>query len=102
MASAIRAELNPRALNGDNAVQLVIELPADFVAMESEETIKQEVRASYALWLFRHSKVTLSKAAEIAGVDLYRFMELCKEERIPVVDVSHEELLEEVRGMAQA
>lgn len=36
------------------------------------------------------------KAAELAGFDLYDFMILCKTHCIPVIDMSSEELLEEL------
>jgi len=36
------------------------------------------MRLSYALWLFKNAKVTLSKAAELAAMDIYAFMVECK------------------------
>ena len=64
--------------------------------------IRQEISTSYALWLFQRERVTLVKAAELAGVDLYTFMAICKENRIAVIDISREELLEELNGLNPA
>ncbi len=57
-------------------MQITIELPNDFVAFKAVPEIKQEIKTSYALWLFQHEheRVTLVNSAELAGVDLYDFM----------------------------
>ena len=80
-------------------MQIAIELPDDFVALQTELTIRHEMRTSCALWLFQRGRVTLGKAAELAGVDLYDFMLICKENRVPVIDPSREELMAEMNGI---
>jgi len=40
------------------------------------------------------------KAAELAGMNLYDFMSICKANRIPVIDITREELLEELSGFS--
>jgi predicted HTH domain antitoxin len=79
-------------------MQIAIELPNDFVAFQDVPGIRQEVRTSYALWLYQRERVTLAKAAEVAGVSLYDFMGICKSNQIPVIDITREELLEELTG----
>jgi predicted HTH domain antitoxin len=79
-------------------MQIAIDLPNDFVAFQAVPDIQQEVRTSYALWLYQRERVTLAKAAELAGVSLYDFMNLCKTNRIPVIDITRDELLEEMAG----
>ena len=51
------------------------------------------MRLSYALWLFKNARVTLTKAAELAGLDIYDFMSACKQNEVAVIDISKEELL---------
>ena len=80
-------------------MQIAIELPNDFVAFQAEPEIRKEIRISYALWLFQRERVTLVKAAELAGLDLYDFMGVCKDNRVPVIDISRDELLEELTGL---
>ncbi len=77
-------------------MQVAIDLPNDFVAFQTTADLHREIRVSYALWLYRHERVTLSKAAEVAGVSLYEFMKFCKSDRIPVIDLSQEELMAEL------
>jgi len=77
-------------------MQIAIELPNDFVAFQALSSIRQEIRMSYSLWLYQQERVTLARAAELAGFNLYDFMSICKANRIPVIDVTRDELLEEL------
>ena len=62
-------------------------------------SVREELRQSYALWLFQRERVTLAKAAEVADMSLYDFMALCKASQIPVMDISREELTAELAGL---
>lgn len=79
-------------------MQIAIELPNDFVAFQDMPDIRQEICISYALWLYQRERVTLVKAAELAGISLYDFMSTCKTNRIPVINITRDELLEELAG----
>lgn len=79
--------------------EIVINLPNDFVVLQPIKEIEQNMRLSYALWLFKNAKVTLSKAAELATLDIYDFLAECKKNEVPVINVSKEELLDELASM---
>jgi predicted HTH domain antitoxin len=83
-------------------MQIAIELPNDFVSFQAEPQIRKDIRNSYALWLFQRERVTLVRAAELAGMGVYDFMTVCKDNRVPVIDVSRDELLEELAGFKTA
>ncbi len=74
-------------------MQIAIDLPGDFVAFQGEQSIRREIKLSYALWLYQTERVTLSKAAELAGLDIYDFMTECKNSRIPVIAVERGALI---------
>ncbi|HEY8034512.1 MAG TPA: UPF0175 family protein [Methylobacter sp.] len=80
-------------------MQIAVNLPNDFVSFQSAADIEKDMRLSYSLWLFKNARVTLSKAAELAGMDIYEFIAACKQNDVPVIDISKEELLEELAGM---
>ena len=80
-------------------MQIAVNLPNDFVSSQFAADIEKEMRLSYSLWLFKNARVTLAKAAELAGLDIYDFMSACKQNEVPVIDISKEELLEELAGM---
>jgi predicted HTH domain antitoxin len=83
-------------------MQIAIDLPSDFVEMQTVSVIEREIRVSYSLSLFKAERITLSKAAELAGMNIYDFMRTCKENMIPVIDVTREELLQELESMRPA
>lgn len=80
-------------------MQIAINLPNDFVAFQLPEDIEKEMRLSYSLWLLKNARVTLSKAAELADLDIYEFIAACKTNEVPVIDITRDELLEELEGM---
>lgn len=79
-------------------MQIAIDLPNDFVQFQTESDIQKEIRTSYAVWLFQHQRVTLAKASELAGIDIYDFMALCKANRVPVINMTRQEMLEELES----
>ncbi len=80
-------------------MQIAIELPNDFMALREKQVVEQEMRLSYALQLYKKSKVTLSKATQLAGLNHYDFIDACKKEAIPVISISKQELLEELENI---
>lgn len=77
-------------------MQIAIDLPNDFLTLQSLSEVQQEIRIAYALWLCRQERITLMKASELTGLNIYDLMGLCKAHQIPVIDISREELLEEL------
>ena len=63
--------------------------------------IEQDIRLSYSLWLFKNAKVSISKAAELANLTIYEFMNACKKNDVPVIDMSKDELLDDLAGMTR-
>ena len=61
---------------------------------------REEIRISYALWLYQQTRVTLSKAAQLAGLDIYEFMSVCKANQVPTMDISPDELAQEIAGLS--
>ncbi|WP_197484902.1 UPF0175 family protein [Methylomonas koyamae] len=58
-------------------MQIAIDLPNDFVNFQSGADIEKDMRLSYSLWLFKNAKVTITKAAELAHLDIYDFIAAC-------------------------
>ena len=56
-------------------MQIAVNLPNDFVDFQLAADIEKEMRLSYSLWLLKNARVTLSKAAELAGIDIYEFID---------------------------
>ena len=78
-----------------DTMQISIDLPNDFVVLQSVH----DMRLSYALWLFKNAKITLSKAAELTNMDIYAFIAECKKNEVSVISITKTELLEELADM---
>lgn len=59
---------------------------------------EQEARLALALELYRQRRISLGKAAELAGCPLREFMRLASQENIPVIDYDPEDLQREAQG----
>lgn len=77
-----------------------VELPSSFVDFQVHAQIEHDMRLAYALWLFKGAKVTIAKAAELAGLNIYEFIKACKDNQVSVIDITKDELLEELEGLA--
>ena len=78
---------------------LQIELPDDYVNHQTASRVEREIPTVYAMWLYSSGTVTLSKAAKLAGLAMYDFMSFCSANRVPVIDITTDELTQEVAGM---
>lgn len=82
-------------------MRVAVDLPNDFVEMLTEQAIAKEMRLAYALALFKDARITIAKAAELAGITIDEFMAACKANRIPVIEVSREELVQELQSIGR-
>jgi len=78
-------------------MQIAVEVPSDFMALREKQTVEQEMRLCFAV--FKNAEITLSKAAQLAGYNHYEFIDACKKERITVINISKEELLNELKDL---
>ena len=79
-------------------MQIAVDLPKEFVTFQGVQHIQKEILLSYALWLFQQSRITLSKGAQLAGMDIYEFMHACKANNVHTIGIEPEELAEELAG----
>lgn len=71
---------------------------------DKSTTIRKILERGIADWrkeratdLLRKGKVTLAKAAEIAGISIYEMIELVKEKKIDYIRITAEELEEDLK-----
>ncbi len=61
-----------------NSLHIEFELPT-ILATQAEldaDNINQEVRRMFALFLYEHKRISLSKACEIGGMSLWEFADI--------------------------
>ncbi|MEW6095405.1 MAG: UPF0175 family protein [bacterium] len=78
------------------AVRLEVDFPKDvfFSFKKSKKEVERELRQACALELLRERKLSFGKAAELAGIPLSDFMDITRENKIPLREYSEEELKE--------
>jgi len=78
--------------------KLTIEIPEDLalVLNESWDQLAQEIRVMSAIKLYELGKLSLGKAAELAGMSKVDFIFLLSKYGVPVLDYSEETLEHEI------
>jgi predicted HTH domain antitoxin len=82
-------------------VSINIDVPADiFVALnESKEEFKKELTLSAAIWMYKTEKLSLTKAASLAGFHRYDFEKILAENQIPIAFLSAADIFNDVNKM---
>ena len=86
-------------------VQAIIELPEELYLSLSasgltKEKIARESRRLLALKYFRDKILSLSRAAQLAGLSKWDFIEFLSENNVPVLDYDEDKVAREL-GVAQ-
>lgn len=83
--------------------KLTLELPEDLALIlnESWDQLAQEIRVMSAIKLYELGKLSLGKAAELAGMQKVDFMFLLSKYGVPVIDYSEETLEHEARTIRE-
>jgi predicted HTH domain antitoxin len=78
-----------------------IELPSDiFLTLnENEVELKKRIKTTLAVELYRQEKVTLGKAAQIAGFSRFAFETLLSEMNISISNLTDEEVLADIKKL---
>lgn len=81
-------------------MHLELDMPSDCLTTDNTALISREVKLSYALWLFKQARITIGKAAKLAGLNIYDFMSACKNHQVSVIDTTEQELRQELASAA--
>ena len=71
-------------------------------AIVDSNTTRKEITTFYALWQYRQEGVTLAKTAQLAGMDVYDLMQVCKGNRFAIIEVNRAEQADELNGLMPA
>lgn len=79
-------------------VKISFEIPENMLIAlnESTEELTNQVRLSVALHFFKSHKLSLGKAAELAGIEKYEFREELFKNNIPIINYAPDELKREL------
>ena len=83
-------------------MQVTLNIP-DFAPLtlnKDMQELKQTIKLSTALMLFKNAKFSIEQASHFANLSLYDFMEECKKNQIPVISYDEDELVNEMKLMS--
>ena len=73
-------------------MQISFSLPESQFVTETPEAVTQKIRTYAALGLYQAGELSIGAASELAGMDRYDFLELCKREGVKLHTQTPEEL----------
>jgi predicted HTH domain antitoxin len=78
-----------------NSQTITIDLPNDiFLALnETESEIKQRIKISFAIRLYKLEKLTIGKAAQVAGLSRLQFETILSENEVPISNLTIDDVI---------
>lgn len=81
----------------ERRVHVELELPEEIFTHLREEDITEKAKEALVMELLKEHYISQGKAAEILGVNRHDLFDLMTRYRVPAVDLTPEELREELR-----
>lgn len=80
---------------------IAIDFPSDiFLALnENEVELKKDIKISYAMRLYQLEKLTIGKAAQLAGLSRFEFEMILSENRISVSNLDIDDVKEDLKNL---
>jgi len=84
-----------------NTQSIIIDIPSDiFLALNETETeLKQGIKISLAIRLYRLQKLTLGKAAQLCGLSRFEFETILSENEVPISNLTIEDVMKDIEKL---
>jgi predicted HTH domain antitoxin len=78
-----------------------VDFPSDiFLALnENEIELKKDIKISYAMRLYQLEKVTIGKAAQLAGLSRFEFERVLSDNRISISNLNIDDINEDFKKL---
>lgn len=78
--------------------KLTLDIPSDLTLTlnESEEDLKKQIKLLLAIMLYQEQKLTIGKAAQLAGLSRYEFESALSKLKIPISNLTFEDILNDI------
>ena len=80
-------------------MKVTLNIPDSYALYFGLSSIERQFKLFTALMLVKQGKISVSKGAELSELTIYDFLRECKQNEIPVIDYSKEELEEEFENI---
>ena len=84
-----------------NTQSITIEFPSDILLAlnETEAELKQRIKTSLAMRLYRLQKLTIGKAAQLSGLSRFEFETLLSENEIPISNLTINDVMNDINKL---
>ena len=84
-----------------NMQTISIDFPSDILLAlnETEAELKQGIKISLAMRLYRLQKLTIGKAAQLSGLSRFEFETLLSENEIPISNLTFEDVMDDSKKL---
>ena len=80
---------------------VTIDFPSDILLAlnENEQELKKDIKLSFAIRLYRMQKLTIGKAAQIAGMSRYDFETVLSDNEISISNLNFTDVMKDVEKL---
>jgi predicted HTH domain antitoxin len=80
---------------------ITIDFPSDILLAlnETENELKQGIKISLAIRLYRLQKLTIGKAAQLCGLSRFEFETVLSENEVPISNLTIEDVLKDIEKL---
>lgn len=84
-----------------NMQTISIDFPSDILLAlnETEAELKQRIKTSLAMRLYRLQKLTIGKAAQLSGLSRFEFETLLSENEIPISNLTISDVMDDIKKL---
>jgi len=84
-----------------NTQSITIDFPSDILLAlnETEEELKERIKTSLAMRLYRLQKLTIGKAAQLSGLSRFEFETMLSENGIPISNLTIKDVTDDVKKL---
>ncbi|MCX6277469.1 MAG: UPF0175 family protein [Bacteroidetes bacterium] len=84
-----------------NTQTITIDIPSDILIAlnETEAELKQRIKISLAMRLYRLQKLTIGKAAQLSGLARFEFETMLSENEIPISNLTINDVMDDIKKL---
>ena len=84
-----------------NTQTITIDFPSDILLAlnATEAELKQNIKISLAMRLYRLQKLTIGKAAQLSGLSRFEFETLLSENEIPISNLTLSDVMDDIKKL---
>lgn len=84
-----------------NTQTITVDLPSDILLTlnEDENELKQDIKIALAVRLYRLQKLTIGKAAQIAGLSRFEFENVLSENGVSISNLTIEDVIKDIQKL---